>query len=148
MPNVNLSSAKNAQYDEFYTQFSNIEKEMNAYLEFDGRVSRGKTVLLPCDDPEWNNFTKYFAQNFEKLGLKKLVSTSYAPTAAAHAMQDDPLRDRCRPAARRAYATFKLSVAAGTPSAWRSPNTMMPCGMAACRLTSPKTVAGKSHALR
>ena len=37
-----------------------------------------KTVLLPCDDPEWSNFTKFFAQNFEKLGLKKLISTSYA----------------------------------------------------------------------
>ena len=40
---------------------------------------RGKTVLLPCDDPEWSNFTKYFAQNFETFGLKKLISTSYAP---------------------------------------------------------------------
>ena len=56
---------------------------MNAYLEFDETAFHGKTVLLPCDDPEWSNFTKYFAQNFEKLGLKKLISTSYAPTAAA-----------------------------------------------------------------
>ena len=40
---------------------------------------RGKTVLLPCDDPEWSNFTLFFAQNFERLGLKKLISTSYAP---------------------------------------------------------------------
>jgi hypothetical protein len=86
MANVNLSSARNAKNDEFYTQFSDIEKEMNAYLEFDQDVFRGKTVLLPCDDPEWSNFTKYFAQNFEKLGLKKLISTSYAPTAAAHSM--------------------------------------------------------------
>ncbi|HUN03323.1 MAG TPA: adenine-specific methyltransferase EcoRI family protein, partial [Niabella sp.] len=47
-------------------------------LEFDPDVFRGKTVFLPCDDPEWSNFTKYFAQNFEKFGLKKLISTSYA----------------------------------------------------------------------
>jgi len=44
-------------------------------------VFKGKTVLLPCDDPEWSNFTKYFAQNFDKLGLKKLISTSYAPNS-------------------------------------------------------------------
>lgn len=50
-----------------------------AYLEFDQNVFRGKTILLPCDDPEWSNFTKFFAQNFERFGLKKLISTSYAP---------------------------------------------------------------------
>jgi hypothetical protein len=79
MANVNLANARLAKNDEFYTQYADIEKEMNAYLEFDAHVFRDKTVLLPCDDPEWSNFTKYFAQNFEKLGLKKLISTSYAP---------------------------------------------------------------------
>jgi len=54
---------------------------MNAYLEYDENVFRDKTILLPCDDPEWSNFTKYFAQNFERLGLKKLISTSYAPNS-------------------------------------------------------------------
>ncbi|HET9090386.1 MAG TPA: adenine-specific methyltransferase EcoRI family protein [Acidimicrobiales bacterium] len=87
MANDNLSSAKSAKNDEFYTQYSDIEKEMNAYLEFDSDAFRDKTVLLPCDDPEWSNFTKYFAQNFERMGLRKLISTSYAPTAAAHRMQ-------------------------------------------------------------
>jgi hypothetical protein len=77
--NENLGNAKKAKNDEFYTQFSDIQKEMNAYLEYNPDVFRGKTVLLPCDDPEWSNFTKYFAQNFEALGLKKLISTSYAP---------------------------------------------------------------------
>lgn len=48
------------------------------YLEFDPNTFRGKTVLLPCDDPEWSNFTKFFAQKFTVLGLKKLISTSYA----------------------------------------------------------------------
>jgi len=73
-----LTEAKKAKNDEFYTQYADIEKEISAYLEFDSDVFRGKTVFLPCDDPEWSNFTKYFAQNFEKFGLKKLISTSYA----------------------------------------------------------------------
>ena len=76
--NSNLGAAKAAKNDEFYTQYEDIEREMNAYLEYDENVFRGKTVLLPCDDPEWSNFTKYFAQNFERFGLKKLISTSYA----------------------------------------------------------------------
>ena len=76
-----LGTARLEKFDEFYTQYADIEKEMNAYLEFDPNVFRGKRVLLPCDDPEWSNFTKYFAQNFERLGLKKLTSTSYAPHA-------------------------------------------------------------------
>lgn len=76
--NSNLQGAKRAKNDEFYTQFHDIEKEINAYLEFDPNVFKGKTIFLPCDDPEWSNFTKYFAQNFETFGLKKLISTSYA----------------------------------------------------------------------
>ena len=79
MANQNLSNAKNAKNDEFYTQYADIQKEMNAYLDYNPDVFRGKTILLPCDDPEWSNFTKFFAQNFERFGLKKLISTSYAP---------------------------------------------------------------------
>ena len=79
--NVNLSSAKTAKNDEFYTQYSDIEAEMNAYVEYNPDVFRDKTILLPCDDPEWSNFTKYFASNFERFGLKKLISTSYAKGA-------------------------------------------------------------------
>ena len=78
MPNDSLHHAKNAKQDEFYTQYGDIEAEMNAYVEYDHDVFRGKTILLPCDDPEWSNFTKYFAANFERFGLKKLISTSYA----------------------------------------------------------------------
>lgn len=78
MPNNNLSDAKRAKNDEFYTQYHDIEKEIFAYVEYDPDVFRGKTVLLPCDDPEWSNFTRFFAQNFERFGLKKLISTSYA----------------------------------------------------------------------
>jgi hypothetical protein len=78
MANADLNKAKAARKDEFYTMFYDIETEMEAYLDYNPDVFRGKTVLLPCDDPDWSNFTKYFAQNFEELGLKKLISTSYA----------------------------------------------------------------------
>ncbi|MDH6238671.1 adenine-specific methyltransferase EcoRI family protein [Aurantimicrobium minutum] len=90
MANENLGNAKKAKNDEFYTQFSDIQKEMNAYLEYNPDVFRGKIVLLPCDDPEWSNFTKYFAQNFETLGLKKLISTSYAPDSKPHDIPYQP----------------------------------------------------------
>lgn len=79
--NTTLGDAKKAKNDEFYTQYSDIEAEMNAYVEYDPDVFRDKTILLPCDDPEWSNFTKYFASNFERFGLKKLISTSYAKGA-------------------------------------------------------------------
>lgn len=78
MANDSLGNARKSKNDEFYTVYDYIQKEMNAYLEYDPDVFRDKVVLLPCDDPEWSNFTKYFAQNFETLGLKKLISTSYA----------------------------------------------------------------------
>ena len=90
MANTNLSNAKNAKNDEFYTQYPDIQKEINAYLDYNPNVFRGKTVLLPCDDPEWSNFTKFFAQNFELLGLKKLISTSYAPESKKYKMPYQP----------------------------------------------------------
>lgn len=76
--NGSLSSARKLKNDEFYTVYEYIQKEINAYLEYNPDTFRGKTVLLPCDDPEWSNFTRFFAQNFENLGLQKLISTSYA----------------------------------------------------------------------
>ena len=69
--NSKMQSAKLAKKDEFYTQYADIQKEINAYLEYNPDTFRGKTVLLPCDDPEWSNFTRFFAQNFETFGLKK-----------------------------------------------------------------------------
>ena len=90
MANSNLTSAKNAKNDEFYTQYHDIEKEINAYLDFDPNVFKGKTILLPCDDPEWSNFTKFFAQNFQRLGLKKLISTSYAPDSKLYKANYQP----------------------------------------------------------
>lgn len=76
-----MAESKKSKNDEFYTQFQDIQMEIFAYLDRDPDVFRGKTVLLPCDDPEWSNFTKFFAQNFESLGLKRLISTSYAPNS-------------------------------------------------------------------
>jgi hypothetical protein len=90
MVHANLAEAKAGKKDEFYTQYADIEKEMNAYRDFDPDVFRDKTILLPCDDPEWSNFTKYFAQNFETLGLKKLISTSYAPDSRLVNMLNQP----------------------------------------------------------
>lgn len=78
MAQSNLSQAKNAKNDEFYTQYHDIEKEMNSYIAYNPDVFKDKVILLPCDDPEWSNFTRYFAQNFKKLKLKKIISTSYA----------------------------------------------------------------------
>lgn len=77
MKNENLKTAKAAKNDEFYTQFSDIEKEILVYLKHNPNAFKGKTVLLPCDDPEWSNFTKFLARDFERLGLKKLISTSF-----------------------------------------------------------------------
>ena len=78
MSNTNLNKAKREKNDEFYTQLDDIQREIQAYLDYDPGVFRDKTILLPCDDPTWSNFTKYFAERFETLGLKKLISTSYA----------------------------------------------------------------------
>ena len=78
MAKETLRAAQVGKNDEFYTQWVDIEKEMSAYLDFDPEVVKDKVILLPCDDPEWSNFTKYFAQNFGRFGIKKLISTSYA----------------------------------------------------------------------
>lgn len=105
MANVDLGAAKAAKKDAFYTSWVDIEREMNAYLEYDPDVFRGKTILLPCDDPEWSNFTKFFALHFTYFGLKRLISTSYAhddnspsgyeaPTLFDDAPTTDELRGR------------------------------------------------------
>jgi hypothetical protein len=85
-----MTAAKVAKNDEFYTQWADIEREMNAYLEYDADVFRDKVILLPCDDPEWSNFTKFFALHFTEYGLKKLISTSYAPDSKPHALTFQP----------------------------------------------------------
>lgn len=73
MANKNLNRAKTAKKDEFYTQISDIERELKHYWPH----FRGKTVLCNCDDPYESHFFKYFAQRFNQLGLKKLICTCY-----------------------------------------------------------------------
>lgn len=73
MANKNLNAAKRAKKDEFYTQLSDIERELQHYWPH----FRGKSVLCNCDDPYESNFFKYFALNFNQLGLKRLVCTCY-----------------------------------------------------------------------
>ena len=71
--NDNLKKAKTSKKDEFYTQLSDIEKELSHYKEH----FKDKIIFCNCDDPEESNFFFYFAQNFEFLGLKKLIATHY-----------------------------------------------------------------------
>lgn len=73
MANKNLNQAKNAKKDEFYTQLVDIENELKHYKEH----FKDKVVLCNCDDPRVSNFFHYFSYNFEKLGLKKLITTCY-----------------------------------------------------------------------
>jgi hypothetical protein len=84
MPNDNLANARRAKNDEFYTQFGDIQKEIEAYLEFDAKVFRRKVVYCNCDDPFESNFFRYFVLNFNKLGLKQLITTSYKPSPVAN----------------------------------------------------------------
>ena len=72
--NSNLHMSKAGKTDEFYTQLSTIEEELRHYRKY----FKGKTVLCNCDDPYESNFFKYFALNFNVLGLKKLITTCYA----------------------------------------------------------------------
>ena len=71
--NNNLHTAKKSKKDEFYTQLSDIEKELRHYKDH----FRGKVVYCNCDDPRVSNFFRYFSLNYESLGLKKLIATCY-----------------------------------------------------------------------
>ncbi len=84
MANNNLTNAKKAKNDEFYTQYVDIQKEIEAYLEYNPDVFRGKVVYCNCDDPFESNFFRYFVLNFNKLGLKQLITTSYKPSPIAN----------------------------------------------------------------
>jgi hypothetical protein len=83
MASGSLHNAKAKKHDEFYTQLSDIEKEVQAYLDYDPDVFRGKTVYCNCDDPYTSNFFKYFAMNFNLHGLRRLIAASYAPSPIA-----------------------------------------------------------------
>ena len=84
MANSNLTNAKRAKNDEFYTQYADIQKEIEAYVEFDANVFRAKVIYCNCDDPYESNFFRYFVLNFNKLGLKQLITTSYKPSPVAN----------------------------------------------------------------
>ena len=84
MSDIPLRSADRNKNDEFFTLYEDIQREVNAYIEYNPNVFKDKTVLLPCDDPEWSNFTRFFAQNFENLGLKKLICTCYESSPIAY----------------------------------------------------------------
>lgn len=77
--NASMNAAARAKNDEFYTLLTDIEKEMRHYR----RHFKGKTVLCNCDDPFESNFFKYFALNFNRLGLKKLIATCYSGSPIA-----------------------------------------------------------------
>jgi hypothetical protein len=84
MANSNLTNAKRAKNDEFYTQYSDIQKEIEAYLEYDKNTFKGKVVYCNCDDPYESNFFRFFVLNFKRLGLKRLITTSYKPSPVAN----------------------------------------------------------------
>ena len=84
MANNNLTNAKKAKNDEFYTQYGDIQKEIQAYLDYDADAFKDKTVYCNCDDPFESNFFRYFVLNFNKFGLKQLITTSYKPSPVAN----------------------------------------------------------------
>ncbi len=84
MANDTLSGARRAKNDEFYTQFSDIQKEVESYLEYSKNTFKGKVIYCNCDDPFESNFFRYFVLNFNRLGLKSLITTSYKPSPVAN----------------------------------------------------------------
>lgn len=81
--NKNLHKAKTQKNDEFYTQISDIEKELKYYTQY----FKGVVVFCNCDDPAYSNFWKYFHLNFEHLGLKKLITTHYDASEPTYKME-------------------------------------------------------------
>ena len=92
--NANLSNAKKAKNDEFYTRLADIEKELN---EYDPKVFKDKVIFCNCDDPTSSNFWVFFHMNFNRLGLKKLITTHYnmdsSPSYAMEYSSKDPKDD-------------------------------------------------------
>lgn len=88
MANKNLTNAKREKNDEFYTQYSDIQKEIEAYLEYDPNTFKDMVIYCNCDDPLESNFFKYFVLNFKRLGLKRLITTSYKPSPIAGTLFD------------------------------------------------------------
>lgn len=87
--NSNLHKAKNEKNDEFYTQLTDIEKELKHYKD----QFKGKTIFCNCDDPDWSNFWAFFSLNFNHFGLKKLISTHYDASAPTYKMERTGMTD-------------------------------------------------------
>ena len=81
--NKGLAKAKDTKFDEFFTQISEIEKEMKHYRQH----FEGKIIFCNCDDPEYSNFWRYFQLNFYEFGLKKLISTHYDKEKPSYKME-------------------------------------------------------------
>lgn len=79
-----LHKAKKSKSDEFYTQYIDIQKEVEAYLEYNPDTFRNKVIYCNCDDPFESNFFRYFVLNFKRIGLKQLITTSYKPSPVAN----------------------------------------------------------------
>lgn len=78
MSNKNLHEAKKAKNDEFYTRYEDIVKELDYYISYNPDVFRDKVILCPCDPPGFFNFEKYFVDNFDRLGIGKLIVSGMA----------------------------------------------------------------------
>lgn len=98
--NATLSKARTAKQDEFYTQLVDIDNELRHYRE----QLRGKVVLCNCDDPYESNFFRYFALNFNVLGLKKLIATSYGGSNIAGGLLPLMEIEGLKPAGKEPYA--------------------------------------------
>ena len=79
-----LQNAKKSKSDEFYTQYIDIQKEIEAYLEYNPDTFRDKVVYCNCDDPFESNFFRYFVLNFKRIGLRQLITTSYKSSPIAN----------------------------------------------------------------
>ena len=80
----NLKNARRSKKDEFYTQYIDIQKEIEKYLDYNPNTFRKKIIYCNCDDPFESNFFRYFVLNFKRLGLKKLLTTSFKPSFVAN----------------------------------------------------------------
>ena len=93
--NKNLINAQKAKNDEFYTHYDEIAYEVEVYIKEDPNIFEGKTILLPCDNYEWSNFTKYFLDNFDRFKIKKLISTAYIKEELEDFTSDKPRGGVC-----------------------------------------------------
>ena len=110
MAHINLTKAKKARKDEFYTLYRDIETEIAAYLECDRDLFRDKVVYCNCDDPFESNFFRYFANKFKSNGIKKLMATSYAGSPIAQTQLQLPGFGEVSKKKRRNKRAFKIEI--------------------------------------